>query len=369
MNKFTAYDLVAAINQLPKNRAYHYINPKTKGQIEIVRVQLPEGPIIIRRYYPAAGETASATKEESISTEMIWRVANGFRPGQPINLDRILGASYNTRSVLESLIAHTPQFYFCYPGRVEDIDFTTKIKHGHKHLLWNPENPHKLGTLEEAKTEVVISEIPNTEVFYDALVVPDASAKNNLDIDIQRRHAQMQIALIQIGLQLGFRTWIAQNDKGIIYKDKKLGETEGVIVSLKDEKLLASYEDAVKAALLIDCIWFKNGKLMPAVLEVEHSTGVTSGLTRMKGMQDALPPFPTRYVIVAADEDRPKVIQEANRPQFLSLQTRFFPYSAVEELYGLCQRRKIKGVSEEFLDSFMEPVVGLGSENKLVSVK
>lgn len=96
---------------------------------------------------------------------------------------------------------------------------------------------------------------------------------------------------------------------------------------------------------------------MPAVIEVEHSTGVTSGLTRMKGFQDALPAFPTRYVIVAADEDREKVIREANREQFKSLNARFFPYSAVEELYGLCQRRKLRGVTEEFLDTFMEPVV------------
>ena len=99
---------------------------------------------------------------------------------------------------------------------------------------------------------------------------------------------------------------------------------------------------------------------MPAVIEVEHSTGVTSGLTRMKGLQDALPRFPTRYVIVAADEDRKKVVQEASRPQFKSLETKFFPYSAVEELYSLCQRRKIQGVSEEFLDSFMEPVYDKG---------
>ena len=77
----------------------------------------------------------------------------------------------------------------------------------------------------------------------------------------------------------------------------------------------------------------------------------------MKGFKDAFPPFPTRYVVVAADEDRGKVVQEANREQFKELQTRFFPYSAVEELYGLCQRRKLRGVTEEFLDSFMEPVV------------
>jgi len=178
-----------------------------------------------------------------------------------------------------------------------------------------------------------------------------------LDIDIKRRHAQIQIALYFIGKQLGFRTWIAQNDKGILYQNKKIGEFEGVIAQLDDEILIKAHTDAIRAALLIDCIWFKNGRLMPAVMEVEHSTGVTSGLTRMKNFFDKFPPFPTRYVIVAPDEDRNKVVREANKPQFIDLDTKFFPYSGVEELYALCQKRKLKGVTEDFLDCYMESVV------------
>lgn len=355
--RITANDIVRAIGELAIDRAYYYINPKTKGRIQIVRVDYPEGPIVIKRFDPNKGKTLSQAKEETISPKMLWRVANAIRNGQPFNMDRVLGGSYNTRSVLETLMAHTPEFYFCYPGRIEDVDGTTKIQHGHKHLVWLLETPHEPGVAKRTETEVVISEIPNQEVFYDALVVPDEARSEGIDIDIERRHAQIQVALIMIGLQLGFRTWVAQNDKGIIYKNQKIGEMDGVVVNLGAEKLVSNYPDAVKAALLIDTIWFKNGRLMPAVIEVEHSTGVTSGLTRMKGFHDALPPFPTRYVIVASDEDREKVIREANRDQFKALNTRFFSYSAVEELYALCQRRKLRGVTEEFLDTFMEPVV------------
>ena len=93
---------------------------------------------------------------------------------------------------------------------------------------------------------------------------------------------------------------------------------------------------------------------MPAVIEIEHSTGVRSGLTRMKTFQDVLPPFPTRWVIAAPDEDREKVMRECATPQFQSLNPLYFPYSAIEELYSLCQRRRIKGVTEEFLDCYME---------------
>ncbi len=355
----TASHIVRAINQLPKNVTYHYVNPRTKGIIEIVRVQLPQGPITIKRYDPSKKRASKKAKEESLSTQMIWRVANAFKQNQPVNIDRILGASYNTRSVLEALIAHTPQFYFCYPGRIESMLSSVKIKRGHKHIIWCPDDPHRSGELTETKTEIVISEVPNIEVFYDALVVPDELKTPKMDIELQRRHAQIQVALIMIGEQLGYRTWVAQNDKGIIYKNKKLGELNNVIESLKNERLMSAYEDAVKAALLIDCIWFKNHKLMPAVIEIEHSTGITIGLSRMKNLQDALPPFPTRYVVVAPDEDRGKVLKEANKSQFQSLETKFFPYSAVEELYSLCQRRKIHGVTEEFLDCFMEPTLAI----------
>lgn len=354
--KLTASDIVSAIGHLPKNRIYHYVSPKTKGEIQIIDVVYPEGPIYIKRYNPYKGESATNAKIESISYHMIWRIANAFFPGQPINFDRVLGASYNTRSVFEALLAHTPLFYFAYPGRVEDINSKTKIQHGHKHLMWCPDTPHEPGIIVKTETDVVVSEIPNIEVFYDALVVPDDLLSGEIDIDIQRRHAQIQIALIMIGRQLGFRTWVAQNDKGIVYNNQKIGEMDGVINSLQNEKLISTFDGASKAAYLIDCIWFKNSKLMPAVIEIEHSTGVTPGLTRMKGLQDALPPFPTRYVIVAPDDDRDKVLKEACREQFKSLNTRIFPYSAVEELYALCQRRKIRGITEEFLDCYMEPV-------------
>ena len=96
---------------------------------------------------------------------------------------------------------------------------------------------------------------------------------------------------------------------------------------------------------------------MPAVMEVEHTTGITSGLDRMMGLYQTIPSLQTRYVIVAPDSDRDKVVNEINRPQFRELKARYFHYSSVEELYYLCIHRKIKGVTQDFLDSFMEEVI------------
>lgn len=129
-----------------------------------------------------------------------------------------------------------------------------------------------------------------------------------------------------------------------------------IISSLNDESIISAFPGAEPAAKFIDCIWFQNHRFMPAVMEVEHTTGVTSGLTRMKGLQDALPALNTRYVIVAPDDDREKVVDEVNRQQFLSLDARYFPYSAVEELFYICTHRGLHGVNQEFLDCYMEKV-------------
>ncbi|MCA3147590.1 MAG: restriction endonuclease [Burkholderiales bacterium] len=343
--------MVKAIASLPTDQWFEYINPKNKGKVKVVSVTKPEGPIIIKR--------ADSKKNESISSKMIWRLANAMQPDIPVNVDRVFAGSYNTRSVLETLLAHTPEFYWCTPGRIELENSTQEIKSGHKHIVWRPNSLHKNGVLQKFETDVVISEIPSTNAIYESLQMPSVIVQGITDINVQRRHLQIQIALVAIGHQLGFRTWVARNDQGIRYGNKKVGELDGIVVQLEQENLMKAWADAVKAATHIDCIWFRNGKFMPAVMEVEHSTGVVTGLARMKRLKDQLPSFQTRWVIVAPDEDRGKVIKEANEPQFHDLHTMFFPYSAVDELYALCQKRKLsnKAVTEAFLDCFMEPCI------------
>lgn len=355
--KLTASNIVSAINRLDRDSVYNYIYTGTKDVIKIHSIQMPEGPIKIKRWNPDKGETEITSKVDPISSEMIWRIANAFVPERPINFDRVLGGSYNTRSALEALMAHTPEFYYCYPGRIQNINGMISVKKGHKHLMWKPDVPHTANMIVEAKTDIEISEIPSQEVIYESLSLPQHLSENPLDIKIKRRHAQIQIALYFIGKQLGYKTWIAENDKGLEYQNKKICEYEGILSSLKDNTLLSNFSnDIVDKARLIDCIWFDSNKSIPAVMEVEHTTGVTSGLNRMKIFRDLIPSIKTRYVIVASDDDRNKVIEKAGVEHFKDLEVRFFSYSAVEELYALCQRRKLRGITENFLECYMESV-------------
>ncbi len=364
MNKITAKDIVRSINALPKGQRFNYINAKNHNAIEIVDITMPEGPIRIRRHDTKTGLSSEAT----MSSSMIWRVANAIYPDHPFMVDRILGASFNTRSVLESLMAHTPEFFVTSPGRIEKQGTTEKIKKGHKHLIWFGKNgkKHDLGTIETLDTGLVISEIPTREVIYDSLDIDvdlikaqskyKGKAKLEEEVEQYRRHAQIQIAITKIGENLGFQTYIASNDQGILHDGKPLAEHSGVIGSLRDVPLLSPFPEIAKAGKLIDCIWFgTSGKKMPAVIEIEHSTGVTSGLTRMKSYKEVLPDINTRYVIAAPDEIREEVLRKASDLQFSDMNLYFFPYSSVEELYSFCTRGLI-GITDAFIENFMERI-------------
>lgn len=355
--KLTASNLVHAIMALGSQTWFNYVNVSTTTKVRVVRADGPEGPIVIERK-----GTDGVAKTQTISVEMLWRAANSLVPGIPVNFDRIFAGSYNTRSALEALLAHTEEFYWCKPGRIEVINGSSAIKAGHKHLVWRPDLGHRKGIIDSVNDVEAVSELPMQMVAYDALIGLEAQTTSDpLPIEVKRRHLQIQIALVEIGSHLGFRSWVAQNDKGYKYgkkgQEKAIGEMDNVIATLNDERTLQSYADAVNAAKLIDCIWFKNGRFIPAVMEVEHSTGVTSGLNRMKKFQELAPALEgMRFVIVAADEDRDEVIYKANAPQFATLKPKFFPYSAVEELHSLCRRRNVSGVAvtPAFIDCFME---------------
>ena len=157
---------------------------------------------------------------------------------------------------------------------------------------------------------------------------------------------------------LDFKTWIAKNDQSIRVERETLGNIDGVIRSLENVRILYN-EESKKIASLIDCIWFSTDyKYIPAVIEIEHSTGVTSGLTRMLKFKEAIPSIASNYTIVAPNDLRSKVVSEANTSAFRTLKTRYMPYSTVRELYGLIQRYKLSNVVERtFIEPFMENII------------
>ncbi|WP_105188494.1 restriction endonuclease [Pseudoalteromonas sp. T1lg48] len=359
MEKVTASNLAMAINSLDKNVIYDYPNPKTKTKIKILHVKIPEGPISIKRCDPNKGESFDTQKEETISSQMLWRLANAIKPNYPINIDRVFGASYNTRSALEALLLHTEKYYLCYPGRLERTGEITEVKNGHKHIIYSPDDPHPKGQIGiKEVNNMVISDIEREFLIDSLLLNHQENAKNKAELNIQRRHAHIQVLLIKCAEAMGLKSWVAKNDHSIEYNGQKLIELDSVIKDLSNASALRGYDRAAPSGELIDIIWFdEEGKKIPAIIEIEHSTGITSGLTRMKGFQEEAPELAhMTYIIVAPDEMRSQVMQKASKPQFEGMNVKFLPYSAVEDLYLLCQR-KLKGIDNiKFLHTFLEDV-------------
>lgn len=351
--------LVNALKSLPKGQPFSYIHSATQTVVAIVDIDGPYGPISIKRWNPAKGETPNTAEIQSISTQMLSRVANAITEGTPINIDRLLGASYNTRSALEALLCHTPQFYYCFPGRIEITNGKTKIKAGHKHVIWLPNKPHDAGVLVEKEVKnLEINEIPSKNVVYNALELPPTTIKSGkVDSVEDRVHLHMQMAIYEIGCSLSLNTYIAKNDQGAKYKGTILTNHNNIIPDLNKVPLVSVMDGAAKAGSLIDAIWFGT-KNVPAVFEVENSTGVTSGLNRMLDFKKHMPPLSDmRFIIVAPDDLRDKVSREVNKLEFSELHALYLSYSSVSELLGLCQERTLKGVSDAFIETFCEDLI------------
>lgn len=358
-SNITIEELVGALKTLPKGKFYSYINTTTKTLVAIESIESNLGPIYIKRYDPSEEETPKNAKIQSISTQMLSRVANAMTENTPINIDRLLGASYNTRSALEALLCHTPQFYYCFPGRIEIANGKTKIRSGHKHIIYLPNDPHALGELVEKEIKnMEINEIPSKNVIYNALELPAHEIPSGkVDTTEERIHLNMQMAIYEIGCNLGVKTFIAKNDQGAMYKGKLLSEHDCIITDLKNVPVVGAFDGAEKAGRLIDAIWL-DSKSIPAIFEVENSTGVTSGLTRMINFKKTLPPYSDmRFIIIAPDDLSDKVSREVNKPEFVELHALYLPYSAVSELLGLCQERTLKGVSTAFIETYCEDLI------------
>ncbi|WP_218418096.1 hypothetical protein [Alteromonas lipotrueae] len=358
MKKVTASMLANAIGGLDKSIPYEYPNEKTKTKIQVIDVKKGEGPVTIKRWNPLKGESYSNAKTVNISAQALWRMANAIEPSRPVNVDRVFGASYNSRSALEALLLHTEFFYLCYPGRLEKMGENTRVKTGHKHLIYLPDEPHKKGVIQELeKSEIVVTQV-DRELYFDALHLNESQTRDKAKVEIDRRHAQIQLMLIKIGEAFGLNSWVARNDHGIKYNGKAFIEMDSVIRSLDDVTALQGYTKSVTKGDLIDLIWLSaDGKKIPAVIEIEHSTGVTSGLTRMKSFKEEAPELAhMTYIIAAPDEIRAQVVKKSLDPQFLDLDIRYLSYSSIEDMY-LLSRRKIEGIDNiKFFHTFLETV-------------
>jgi type II restriction enzyme len=144
-------------------------------------------------------------------------------------------------------------------------------------------------------------------------------------------HTDVQGWLRDLGKALGFRVWIASNDRGRAYNGGRLGD--GCLDQLPPSITACGAEETIK---LIDVLWLESaGERVSAAFEVEHSTSIYSGIVRMLDLALGLPDhLAGAYFLVAPDDREGSVRAQFARPAFSrvkELDLRFLPYTELDQ--------------------------------------
>lgn len=169
----------------------------------------------------------------------------------------------------------------------------------------------------------------------DLARVRDESAREaKLQIQAQEAdltHTEVQGWLRDLGSALGFRIWIASNDRGRPYEGGRLGD--GCLDALPPSIVNCGAEDTIR---LIDVLWLEaTGERVAAAFEVEHSTSIYSGIVRMLDLALGLPDHLAGAFFLVAPDDREEAVRtQFARPAFSrvsELDLRFLPYGELRQ--------------------------------------
>lgn len=143
----------------------------------------------------------------------------------------------------------------------------------------------------------------------------------------QISHSEVQGWLLELGRALGYRTWVAANDRGRQYKQMVLGD-------LSLEAFPAELVPGNESVPLIDVIWFEHESArVAAAFEVEHSTSIYSGLVRLLDIASGLQCCEdAAFYIVVPDGRAPEVLAQLERPAFRTAREQRFRFLAYSEL-------------------------------------
>jgi hypothetical protein len=166
-------------------------------------------------------------------------------------------------------------------------------------------------------------EIPTEEETDTAEPVPE-----------RRRSLLVQANLAKIGIQLGFRVWVAASDKAAVLAILKQEGKDNFLSKLP----LNADENTIDTVERIDVLWVR-GRTIARAFEVENTTAIYSGILRMADLIALQPQFQIKLHIVAPEDRRDRVRQEILRPVFTYMEggplakiCTYISYDAVEEL-------------------------------------
>lgn len=144
-------------------------------------------------------------------------------------------------------------------------------------------------------------------------------------------HTEIQGWLRDLGSALGFKVWVAANDRARPYGEGRLADGCLDTLPMAIENALAA-----ETIRLIDILWLDEaGQRIEAAFEVEHTTSIYSGIVRMLDLALGLGEGnSSAYFLVAPDEREEDVRLQFARPAFsrvTDLHLRYLPYSELRK--------------------------------------
>lgn len=148
--------------------------------------------------------------------------------------------------------------------------------------------------------------------------------------DTDRTHTEVQAWIRDLGRALGYRVWIAANDRSRPYDGARLGE--GCLDQLPAALANGAGAESIR---LIDVLWLEAGAdRVTAAFEVEHSTTIYSGVVRMLDLALSGELHASAGLfLVAPDSREGDVRAQLRRPAFsriADLDVRYLPYGELE---------------------------------------
>ena len=145
-----------------------------------------------------------------------------------------------------------------------------------------------------------------------------------------RTHTEVQAWLRDLGFALGYKVWIAANDRGRSYDGGTLAT--GCLDCLPQFIEQAPGAESIR---LIDVLWLdQDNARVAAAFEVEHTTSIYSGIVRMLDLALSSGLHATGGLfLVAPDAREEEVRTQLHRPAFsrvADLQVRFLSYGELE---------------------------------------
>lgn len=136
--RLTIEHLLDLIDELPKGQEFDYVKPG-KNRAKLVSVNRNANRVEMARIViETRVETSSFLNEDNLQT-----IVDSVVENKPFSIDKIFNNGGNTRSVWESIIANTSEFYKCMVGR-------------NKNLVWVPSKKKSVGIIKDIATSDVL---------------------------------------------------------------------------------------------------------------------------------------------------------------------------------------------------------------------